>query len=150
MQKILLVFGLIFFSWGIALGQNREITGVVTDKSDGTSIPGVNVLVKGTAIGTATDNDGKFVIQAPSSATTLVISFVGYVTQEVDVTTPPAAGPGARSSLSGNLASAAPPSRRARNRPEAPRTSYRSAERRRPQSTRLRRAASITDFYVCS
>ncbi|MCS7020068.1 MAG: TonB-dependent receptor [Cytophagales bacterium] len=61
----------------------RRITGRVTAASDQSPLPGVNVVVKGTTIGTVTDADGKYAINVPDNATTLVFSYVGYVTQEV-------------------------------------------------------------------
>ena len=57
------------------------ITGRITD-AKGEGIPGVTVLVKGTTTGTNTDADGKFSLDAPSGAT-LVLSSIGFVTQEV-------------------------------------------------------------------
>jgi iron complex outermembrane receptor protein len=68
-----------------AMAQTREVSGTVTDQSDGSPIAGVNILVKGTSGGTYTDANGKFTLQVPASATTLVVSFVGYVTQEVAI-----------------------------------------------------------------
>lgn len=59
------------------------ITGTVTDDM-GAALPGVSILVKGTNQGTTTDNDGRFSLAAPSDAV-LVVSFIGYVTQEVAV-----------------------------------------------------------------
>ncbi|MCB2377960.1 TonB-dependent receptor [Hymenobacter sp. BT635] len=67
---------------------------VVDAKGDG--IPGVTVVVKGTAIGTGTSQDGSFTLQAPENSV-LVFSFVGYARQEVPVT-------GATTSLSVTLA----------------------------------------------
>ncbi len=61
--------------------QNR-LTGRITD--NGTALPGVSVLVKGTNTGANTDSDGKFSLTIPSN-TTLVVSFIGYVTQEIAV-----------------------------------------------------------------
>ncbi|MBY0435872.1 MAG: TonB-dependent receptor [Cyclobacteriaceae bacterium] len=85
MQKILLLSCLLLGTVSVIQAQTRQVTGTVTDSSDGSAVPGVNVLAKGTAVGTATDNDGKFTIQVPSSSNTLVFSFVGYVTQEVSI-----------------------------------------------------------------
>ena len=48
-------------------------------------MPGVNVQVKGTATGTITDFDGNYSIDVPDSKSTLVFSFIGYVTQQVPV-----------------------------------------------------------------
>jgi TonB-linked SusC/RagA family outer membrane protein len=61
------------------------VTGKVTSESDGMPLPGVNVLVKGTSMGTTTDSDGQYTIQAENENSVLVFSFIGYVTQEVTV-----------------------------------------------------------------
>ncbi len=62
----------------------QTVTGKVTAAEDGSGIPGVNVLEKGTTNGTVSDADGNFRISVGSNAT-LVFSFVGYATQEVAV-----------------------------------------------------------------
>ncbi len=68
---------------------DRTITGRVTDGVGGTSLPGVNVLLKGSTIGSSTDAEGKFSLLVPTqydnNGTTLVFSFVGYAPQEVVV-----------------------------------------------------------------
>ena len=64
----------------------NEVYGYVIDEQDRAYVPGVNILVKGTRIGTVTDIDGYYRLTIPPDATTLVFSSVGYVTQEVDVT----------------------------------------------------------------
>ena len=63
----------------------RSVTGVVTGKSDGVPIAGVNIVVRGSGTGSITDGEGKFAIQVPPEATTLVFSFIGFVTQEVAI-----------------------------------------------------------------
>jgi len=64
----------------------RSITGKVTDSGDGSGIPGVNILEKGTTNGTASDFDGNFTLTVGNNAT-IVFSFIGYKTQEVAVGT---------------------------------------------------------------
>ncbi len=64
-------------------GQTIDITGVVQDEL-GEPIIGANVSIKGTARGTITDFDGRFSLSAPGEGT-LVISYLGYVTQEVQI-----------------------------------------------------------------
>ncbi|HEX8328935.1 MAG TPA: TonB-dependent receptor [Hymenobacter sp.] len=61
------------------------VKGRVTDKSTGQGLPGVTVLVKGTNVGSSTDVDGNFSVEAPDGNATLVISFIGYATQEISV-----------------------------------------------------------------
>ncbi|GEO06124.1 SusC/RagA family TonB-linked outer membrane protein [Adhaeribacter aerolatus] len=60
------------------------VSGKVTDKK-GEALPGVTVLLKGTTVGTATGTDGTFSLKLPDATGTLVISFIGYTTQEVAV-----------------------------------------------------------------
>ncbi len=68
-----------------AKGQELTVTGTVTSFDDGAPLPGVNVLVEGTSTGTMTNFDGEFSVDVPSGNSTLVISFVGYETQEIPV-----------------------------------------------------------------
>ena len=65
--------------------QDRTVSGVVTSVEDGTPLPGVNVVIKGTTEGTSTDSDGRFSLNVPSSESVLVFSFIGLTTQEVSV-----------------------------------------------------------------
>lgn len=68
----------------VALAQNRTVTGKVTSADDGTALPGVSVVEKGTSNGTATNADGTYTLSVPENAI-LVFSFVGMTTQEVSV-----------------------------------------------------------------
>ena len=60
------------------------ISGKVSDEQ-GQPLPGTNVFVKGTTIGTTTDADGGYRLSVPDDATTLVFSYIGYVTEEVAI-----------------------------------------------------------------
>ena len=60
-------------------------TGTVTDKANAMPLPGVNVIIKGTARGTSTDFDGKYSIDV-NNGEILVFSYVGYTTQEIEFT----------------------------------------------------------------
>ncbi|MBC6366694.1 TonB-dependent receptor [Algoriphagus sp. AK58] len=68
----------------LAIAQQMQVSGVVTDENQ-LGLPGANILIKGTTVGTVTDIDGKFSIQVPSPNSVLVISYLGYVSQEVIV-----------------------------------------------------------------
>ncbi len=68
-----------------ALAQSRQITGTVSSKDDGQTLPGANVVVPGTKIGTQTDADGKFSLQVGTGVTKLVVTSIGFATQEVSV-----------------------------------------------------------------
>lgn len=63
----------------------QTIEGIVTSAEDGTALPGVNVVIKGTNTGTITDIDGKYIIDVENSTDVLVFSSVGYETQEIVV-----------------------------------------------------------------
>lgn len=83
-KQILHLLTLIALTSATAYGQT--VTGKVTSFEDGTALPGVTVLMKGTTIGTATDADGNYTVNAPGvQSATLVFSFVGYATAEVAV-----------------------------------------------------------------
>lgn len=69
-----------------ANAQNKVITGKVLDGKDGTAMPNVTVSVKGTKIFSQTDNDGIFKIRVPETEATLIISSIGYLTQEIKIT----------------------------------------------------------------
>ncbi|MBX2915078.1 MAG: TonB-dependent receptor [Cyclobacteriaceae bacterium] len=68
----------------VSFGQNRVVTGRVTSADDGQGIPGANILLKGTNTGTTTNADGDFSLTIGNDAI-LVISYIGYTTQEVVV-----------------------------------------------------------------
>src|SRR4030042_3600884 len=66
--------------------QQVKITGTVTG-SDGTPIPGVNIVITGTALGTATDAAGKYSIEVPRGSKSLRFSFIGMETQDINIGT---------------------------------------------------------------
>ena len=63
----------------------HEVTGTVTDSTTGNTLPGVNIVVQGTEIGTATSSNGEYTIEAPSPDDTLEVSFVGYEVEEIPI-----------------------------------------------------------------
>ena len=82
-MKKLLLLSLCFLFYSMQIfAQNRTIRGTVTDKEDGGPLPGVTVKVKGGALAVVTGADGKYSISVPSSATTLVFTFIGYAPLE--------------------------------------------------------------------
>ncbi|MEL7833826.1 SusC/RagA family TonB-linked outer membrane protein [Fodinibius sp. Rm-B-1B1-1] len=62
----------------------QEVSGIVTDETD-SLLPGVNIMVKGTGVGTSSDTEGVYSLAVPSMQDTLVFSFIGYKTQEVPI-----------------------------------------------------------------
>ena len=81
-----LVLMLIFIiSVSMVYGQQQiTVNGTVTDAETDEPLPGVNIVIQGTNMGTSTDVDGNYTIEAPPDAT-LIISFVGYQQQTVDI-----------------------------------------------------------------
>jgi len=65
----------------------RTIRGTVTDQDDDIPIPGVNVVAKGTSIGTVTDLNGNFELNVPDGTSSLVFSYIGMQTKELPVST---------------------------------------------------------------
>lgn len=63
----------------------QTITGTVTDQENGEPLPGVNILAKGTTMGTVTDIEGDYRVTVADDVSTLVFSSIGYTTQEVDI-----------------------------------------------------------------
>ncbi len=82
MKNIVLFFMALFIS-SLLCAQQTTVTGVVTDASDGSPLIGANVLVKGTTSGAITDLDGRFTVNVPAGKRVLVISSIGYSTQDV-------------------------------------------------------------------
>jgi len=84
--KRLLALVLPLLCFGIAaFAQDKTVTGKVTDSKDGSPVVAASVLVKGTKIGTSTGADGSFTLKVPASATTLVISSIGFGNKEVAI-----------------------------------------------------------------
>ena len=71
-------------AYGSAFGQST-VTGKVTDMTSGEALPGVNIIVKGTSIGTATSADGMYTLNVPADADTLVFSYIGYLAQNIAI-----------------------------------------------------------------
>ncbi len=83
MKKAILLF-LMVSCWVFANAQQKTISGTISDES-GSPLPGVNVVLKGTTVGTITDLDGNYSLEVPSDETILVISYLGYLSEEIQV-----------------------------------------------------------------
>lgn len=85
-RKLMLLLTCLFVGIGLVTAQITKVTGTVISEEDGLPVVGASILVKGTAVGTVTDMDGKFQLpNVPSSAKTLVISFIGMKSQELPI-----------------------------------------------------------------
>ena len=85
-RKLMLLMTCLMIGIGLVNAQVSKVTGNVTSEEDGLPVVGASVLVKGTTVGTVTDIDGNFTLtNVPSSAGTLVISFIGMQSQEVKI-----------------------------------------------------------------
>ncbi|HEX9650728.1 MAG TPA: SusC/RagA family TonB-linked outer membrane protein [Cyclobacteriaceae bacterium] len=90
MKRRLLIFLAILYgiSWSYeGFSQERTVSGKVTSGEDGSSLPGVNILLKGTSTGTITDVDGAYRMTISGDNPVLIFSYVGYVNMEVEVGT---------------------------------------------------------------
>ena len=82
----MLLLTCLFVGIGLVTAQITKVTGTVISEEDGLPVVGASILVKGTTVGTVTDMDGKFTLSnVPSSAKTLVVSFIGMASQEVSI-----------------------------------------------------------------
>jgi hypothetical protein len=87
MNRTLLAFlisGLFIFTTHYLQAQSRAISGKVVSSEDNSGLPGVNVVIEGTAVGTTTDSNGEYSIAAPVQST-LIFSFIGFITQKIPV-----------------------------------------------------------------
>ena len=85
-RKMMLLMACITMCIGLVNAQISKVTGTVISEEDGLPVVGASIVIKGTQQGTVTDLDGKFVLEnVPSSAKTLMISFIGMKTVEVAI-----------------------------------------------------------------
>jgi TonB-linked SusC/RagA family outer membrane protein len=82
MKKLSMVFAMMLFVIGATIAQ-RSVTGTVTGQ-DGEPLIGASVLLKGTTVGTITDFDGNYELEVPEGPQTLVISYTGFTTVELE------------------------------------------------------------------
>ncbi|MEI7421734.1 MAG: TonB-dependent receptor [Prolixibacteraceae bacterium] len=84
MKRIILLFSLML-SFSVLFAQQKSVTGRVTDENN-EPVPGANVVIKGTTNGTVTDVDGNYKIQVPANSKILTVTFIGFDTQDVNIT----------------------------------------------------------------
>ena len=85
MRKLTFLWACLFLiGVGLVNAQSKSVSGKVLSVEDGQPIIGASVMVKGTTTGTITGVDGGFTLSIPGSAKTLVISYVGMKTMEVE------------------------------------------------------------------
>lgn len=87
MRQILL-FGLacaLMLVGGELWAQERTVTGRVTSSEEGVPLPGVNIVLKGTTNGAVTDGEGNYSLSVPPEGGTLVFTFIGLKSQEVEI-----------------------------------------------------------------
>lgn len=84
-MKKILIFAIFTLCVSQVFSQERSVSGTVTDASDGTPLPGVNVIIKGSSMGVSADFDGNYTIKVPNNNVSLEFSYIGYETQTVAV-----------------------------------------------------------------
>lgn len=85
LDRMLFSFVLILLIGHCSFAQESIITGTVVDSENNQPLPGASIVVKGTSIGMVSDFDGNFSIKVPSNESVLVISYVGFHSQEMAV-----------------------------------------------------------------
>ncbi|MFP4488145.1 MAG: SusC/RagA family TonB-linked outer membrane protein [Bacteroidales bacterium] len=86
MKKIVILLSILLFMGSLALhAQTRQISGTVISAEDNEPIPGASVYVKGSTIGTTTDVDGRYTLEVPDDASTIVFSFIGMKELELPI-----------------------------------------------------------------
>jgi TonB-linked SusC/RagA family outer membrane protein len=86
-KKLLFLIGLsLAFACATEVrAQERMVSGRVTSTEDGSPLPGVNVVIRGTSSGTVTDAEGYYQLNVPSGGEALIFSFIGLQTREVPI-----------------------------------------------------------------
>ncbi len=84
-MKKTLSFLFLLLTWHFLSAQTNSISGTITLAEDGSTLPGVTIIVKGTSIGTSTNIDGQYKIQAINPSSTLVFSFIGFKSEEIKI-----------------------------------------------------------------
>jgi TonB-linked SusC/RagA family outer membrane protein len=85
MKRILLISFMLMSALISEAWAQRTVSGTVTSGSDGEGLPGVAVRAKGTSTGVTTDFSGNYRLEVPEGSNTLVYSFVGFTTQEIEI-----------------------------------------------------------------
>ena len=85
MKKFLLFVLSMLLTASVIFAQDKTVSGKITAAEDGSGLPGVNVVLKGTSSGAVTDVDGNFKMVVPGDGGVLVFSFIGFQTQEVTI-----------------------------------------------------------------
>lgn len=83
MKRLILFASMLFLALNFTYAQ-RTIKGKIID-TKGESLIGVDVYAKGTTIGTVSDVDGMYSLNVPDGSTTLVVSYTGFASQEIQI-----------------------------------------------------------------
>jgi TonB-linked SusC/RagA family outer membrane protein len=85
-KSVMLLTPLLLLFLGLQQGfAQKTVSGTVTSEDDQEGLPGVNILIKGTSVGTVSDVMGAYSLEVPGDESVLVFSSVGYVSQEITV-----------------------------------------------------------------
>lgn len=84
-MPVLLITWLLSLSAMAQVTTDRKVSGRILDGSDNKGLPGVNIVVKGTQTGVTSDAEGRYTVNVPTGRNTLIISAIGYASQEAEV-----------------------------------------------------------------
>ena len=85
MKKIVAIVTFFFLALSYSLNAQQEIKGVITNSQDGSSVPGVTVVIKGTDLGTISNSNGQYTISLSENDSILVFSSIGFAIKEMNV-----------------------------------------------------------------
>lgn len=88
MKKIKLLLIIVFLLFSSLSWAQTEVTGIVTDSQTDAPLSNVTIIIKGTSLGTTTENNGSYKLKLPKAGSTLIISSLGYKSKEVIATVP--------------------------------------------------------------
>ncbi|WPP49436.1 carboxypeptidase-like regulatory domain-containing protein [Catalinimonas niigatensis] len=83
--RLLALLTVLLLSTPSLQAQNRTVSGKVVSGEENTPLPGVNVILKGSTLGTVTNAEGEYRLQLPDGDGILSFSFIGYISQEIEV-----------------------------------------------------------------
>ncbi len=85
MKHLTIILAIFIIAFAGRVNAQQTVTGTVTAAEDGSAMPGVNIVAKGTTVGTMTNDSGTYSINVPQNATTLIFSFIGMQTVEMPI-----------------------------------------------------------------
>lgn len=87
-KQLILLIAVFWAEFAQAQQQQTAVTGTVLSQADQLPLPGVNVILKGSTLGTVTNEEGQFALALPAGLQTLKLSYIGYLSREMEINVP--------------------------------------------------------------